>query len=194
MTEDLILGKTPIERLLEDIHIVDSLADERAFLEPILINVGDGVRIRIDAGVAPVQSRIPRPVGAGQAHGHAGLQDAVTLADPLPALVVARPIQRVRHGAHQLPRRIAWQLGVSVQGNDVLHIQQNRGITDHPREAILSVAAQQCVQVGQLATLALVTHPDLLLRIPAAWAVEQEERIAPDPLVLCIQCFDPLRG
>ncbi len=152
------------------------------------------MRVRVDAGVAPVQSRIARPVRAGQADGHPGLQDAVALANPLLVRVVARPIQRVRHGAHQLPRRVARQLGIGVQGNDVLHVRQERRIPDDPREALLGVAAQQRVQIRQLAPLALVTHPNPLLRIPPARAVEQEEGVAPVARVLFVQRFDPPRG
>ena len=193
VAEDAVLGEAPVERLLEGIDFVDALADERTFLEPVLVDVGDRVRIRVDTGVAPVQPRIPRPVGAGQAHGHAGLQDAVALADPLPVRVVARPIQRVRHGAHQFPRRVARQLGIGVQGNDVLHVRQERRIPDDPRKTLLIIAAQQRVQIRQLAALALVTHPNLFLRIPAARAMEQEERVAPVAWVLFVQRFDPLR-
>ena len=99
VAENPIFGKAPLERLLEDIDLVDPLADERTFLKSILINVRDSVRIRVNAGVAPVQPRIARAVSAGQAHGHAGLQDAVAFADPLLIRIVARPIQWMRHGA-----------------------------------------------------------------------------------------------
>ena len=90
-------------------------------MEQILVNIGDGVRIRIDARITPPESRIPRPVRAGQAHGHAGLQDAVPLTDTLLVLVKPRPVQGVRHGSHQLPGRVAGQLRIGVQGDHVLH-------------------------------------------------------------------------
>ena len=150
--------------------------------------------IRINARIIAVQPRKPRPVGAGQTHRDPGLQNAVARADPLLIGVVTRPIQRVRHRADQFPRRVTRQLGIGVQGNHILHIQQNRGIADHPREAILSVAAQQRVQIRQLAALALIPHPDLFLRIPAARAMEQEKRFAAHPPILLIQRRDPLCG
>ena len=123
MAEDAVLGKAPVERPLERIDVVDPLANERAFAEQVLVDIGDGARIRVDARLTPEQSRIPRPVRAGQAHGHARLQDAVPLSDALLAFVVPRTIQRVRHGSHKLPRRIARQLRIRVQGDHVLHVR-----------------------------------------------------------------------
>ena len=121
MAENPVFGEAPVERPLEGIDLIDALADERAFLEQVLVNIGDGVRIRIDARITPPESRIPRPVRAGQAHGHTGLQDAVPLTDTLLVLVEPRPVQGVRHGSHQLPGRVAGQLRIGVQGDHVLH-------------------------------------------------------------------------
>ncbi len=84
MAEDAVLGEAPVERLLEGIDIVDALADVGAFLEPVLVDVGDGVGIGVDAGIVAVQARIARAVGAGQTHGDARLQDAVAFGDHLP--------------------------------------------------------------------------------------------------------------
>ena len=55
-------------------------------------------------GLASVQLRIPRPVRARQARGHARLQDAVTLGDTPLALIVARTVQRRRQSPDELPR------------------------------------------------------------------------------------------
>ena len=53
VAEDPVLGETPVERLLERIDLIDALADERAFAEQVLVNIGDGAGIRIDAGSLP---------------------------------------------------------------------------------------------------------------------------------------------
>ena len=47
VAEDAVLGKAPLERLFKGRHIIDSLADERAFLEQVLIDIGDGAGIGI---------------------------------------------------------------------------------------------------------------------------------------------------
>src|SRR6185295_16288473 len=107
MTKNPVFGEAPLEGLFERLDVIDPLADERAFLEEVLVDVGDGARIGIDTGLAPEKPRIPGPVRAGEAGGHARLQNAVTLTNPLLGLVVTRTVQRVRHAAHQMPRRIA---------------------------------------------------------------------------------------
>jgi hypothetical protein len=62
VAEDPVLGKRPLEGPLERIDIIDALADERAFAEQVLVNIGDGARIGIDARLASAHARIPRPV------------------------------------------------------------------------------------------------------------------------------------
>ena len=173
----------PIERLLEGIDVVDPLADKRAFAKHVLVDIRDGARVRVDARLPPVQPCIARAVRPRQTDRHARLQDAVALDDTPLRRVVARAIQRVRHGADELPRRIARQLRIGVQGDDVLHAGQDRGVTDDERKTlpriIACIAAQQRIQVSQFAALAFITHPDAFLRVPSPRAVEQVEMIAP---------------
>ena len=40
---------------LKRIDVIDPLANERAFTEQVLVNIGNGARVRIDAGVTPAQ-------------------------------------------------------------------------------------------------------------------------------------------
>ena len=67
----------------------------------------------------------------GQADRHARLQDAIASDDAPLRFIVNRAVQRVRHGPDELPRGIARQLGIRVQGNDVLHAGQHRSIADN---------------------------------------------------------------
>ncbi len=117
VAEDPVLGQPTVEGLLERIDVVDPLADEGAFVENVLVHIGDGARVRVDPRFAPEQTRIARPVLARQAAGHARLQDAVPLGDALQPLVVSRAVQRVRHRSDELPRRVARQLGIRVEGD-----------------------------------------------------------------------------
>ena len=54
VTEDPVFGESAVERLLECVDVIDALADERSFAEPVLVEVGNRARIRIDAGIAAV--------------------------------------------------------------------------------------------------------------------------------------------
>ena len=60
-----------------------------------------------------------------------------------PRFVEARAIQRVRHGAYKLSRRITRQLCIRVQGDDVLHAGQRRRVADHQGKAAAVALPQQ---------------------------------------------------
>ena len=88
-------------------------------------------------------------------------------------------------------RGVARQLRVGVERDDVLHLRRGSDVSPTTREKRpVGRAAQQRVQVGQFPALALVSHPDAFLGVPAPRAVEEEERAA----VLLVQLVDPLRG
>jgi len=198
VTENAVLGKAPGQGLFEGLDLVDALADERTLLEGILIDVGDGAGIGVDARLAAVQAGIAGLARPGQARTNPGLQDAVAGDDPSQVRVVNRPVEGVDHGADELARRVPGQLGVRVQGDDVFHAGQRRRPAYHQREAvtvaIVFAFAQQSVQVRQLAALALVAHPEAVVGVPSARAVEQEEDIAAAVRVLGVQGLDALPG
>ena len=99
MAEDAIFGKAARERVFEGINIVDALADERAFLKPVLIDIGNSPCIGVNTRIIAVEPGVSGAVHAGQAHGNAGLQNAVALPDALLTFIVMRPIERMRHDA-----------------------------------------------------------------------------------------------
>ena len=197
MAEDAIRRQTIAEAVLERMDVVDALADEGAFAEEVLIHVRHRPRIGVDARLAAVQARIAGAAGARQADRHRGLQDAVAGNDTAREPIVLRAVERVRHRRHQRPRRIARQLGVGVEGDDELDAGQRSGIAHHARKARArrgGDAAQQRVELGELAALALVTHPHPFLRVPAPRAVEEEEDVAvglgPAFAVLAVERLD----
>ena len=60
VAQDPVVGKAAVQCAFECVDIVDALADERAFAERVLVDVGHGARIRIDPRVAAMQARVPR--------------------------------------------------------------------------------------------------------------------------------------
>ena len=123
VAEDPVLRKAPTQRPLERINVIDPLTDEGTFVKEILVNVGNGACVRVDAWLTPEQVCVPRPVRARQAHGDAWLKDSVPIRDTLFVLVVPRTIERVRHGSHELPCGIARQLRIRVKGDHILHVR-----------------------------------------------------------------------
>ena len=184
VAEDAVLRQPAGEGAFEGVDVVDALADERAFTEPILVDVGHGARVGVDAGVAAAQPRVAAAVAAGQTDTDARLQDAVALGHDRAVIAAAeaRPVQRVRHRRDELRGGVARQLRVGVQRDDVANTGQRAGVAHDVRESLararLRLAAQQRIQVGELAALALMAHPYPLARIPAARSMEQEEGVA----------------
>src|SRR5688572_3287835 len=58
VAENAVLRKASLERALERIDVIDALADERAFAEEILVRVGNGARVRVDAGLRAEELRV----------------------------------------------------------------------------------------------------------------------------------------
>ena len=107
MTEYAVFRESIFEGALERVDVVDAFADERAFAEHVLVNIGDSARVRIDTRLAAEQPRIPRLVDCRHAHRDARLQDAVTLGDALLAFIKDGTIEWVRHGAHKISGSVA---------------------------------------------------------------------------------------
>ncbi len=83
MAEDTVFRKTPAQRLLEDIHVIDSFADERAFSENVLVNVGDRASVGINAWFTAPEPRITGMVCPRKTDRNPRLKDAIALSNAL---------------------------------------------------------------------------------------------------------------
>ena len=90
-----------LERGDKRIDVVQALAGEDAFVEEILIDVGDRSRVRIDTGVTGIGAREERPGRAGHRDADARLQDAVPFSHASDRGIEARAIQRVLDDADE---------------------------------------------------------------------------------------------
>ena len=100
----------------------------------------------------------------------------------------------MRHRADHLPRRIARQLGVGVERDDILDLAQRADVARDSLEGAGIAAAQQCIEVVELAALAFPTHPEAVGFVPAARPVQQEEPAAMLRVIAPIQCIDQRGG
>ena len=94
------------------------------------------------------------------------------------------------HRSDELAGGIARQLRVGVEGDDKLDGRQDRSVADDLGKAFAGPAAEQGVELRQLAPLAFVTHPQAFDRVPAARPMEQEEDVRPVGLVFGVEHFD----
>ena len=125
MAEHGILREASLHGALESIHIVNSFSDKRTFLENILVHVGNGPRVRIDARIAGENPDKPGSPGARQTHADARLQDAIAFGDNPARAIEHRTVQRMGHRAHKLAGGIARQLSVGVERDDILDGRQD---------------------------------------------------------------------
>ncbi len=194
VAEDAVLWQAALERMLEGFHVIDALAHERTFVEQVLIDVRDHAGIRIDAGLAAEHPRKARGTAPAQAGAHAGLQDAVALHHALQRRIEAWPVEWVGQGGDERTRRIARELRVRIQGDDIAHAEQDRRVTYDAHERASIAMAEQGIERGQLAALALVPHPHPFTGVPLPGAVQQVEAVAALGRVALVQSLDALRG
>ncbi len=105
------------------------------------------------------------------------LEHAVAGDHPPGGRVEPRPVQRVRHRAHQAARRVARHPRVGVQRDHVSDPRQARRVGAAHRIRRVARAAEQPVELQQLAALPLPAHPAALRRVPEPAAMEQEETV-----------------
>src|SRR4030066_388581 len=60
VAEDQILREAVAKRALEGIHVEDALAGERPLAEDVLVDIGDGARVGVDARLATEEAAGPR--------------------------------------------------------------------------------------------------------------------------------------
>jgi hypothetical protein len=84
----------------------------------------------------------------------------------------------MQRDADQCLRGVAGQVSVGIESDAVLHVGQNRQITRCVSKACVAGAAQETVELLDLAALALPSHPHPFFLVPLPIAVEQVEAAA----------------
>ena len=118
------------------------------------------------------------------------MQNAVPLGDASQAGVEVRAIERVRDDADQFFGGVARQAGVAIQGEAIPDARQDAQVADLDPEAGVGRAAQQPVELLDLAPLALPADPRTLPRVPPPRAMKQVEAIGPSITVAGVEGVD----
>ena len=189
--EQRVLGHPPLERRAEGVDVIEPLAGEDPLAEEILIGVRHRRGVGVDAGMAGVETRKERTGGARHGHADPRLQDAVAFGHAAEVRVDARPVQGMRDDADEGARRLARQAGVGVQGDAVPHAGQQIQLSHHEVEARVGRAAQQAIELLELAAFALPAHERTFARIPQPGAVQEEEPPAGGRRMTGVERFDP---
>ena len=124
VAEDLVFGEALLHRDGEGIDVVDPFADERAFVEHVLIDVGDRARVRVNSRLTGAELYEQRWTLLFQADRDAWLQDAIALGDDFSLLINLSTIENVRERSDKLPCGIAREQRVGVERDDELRADQ----------------------------------------------------------------------
>ncbi len=165
----------------EGVHLVETLAGEGPLAEEVLVGVRDRRGVGVHGGLAGEDAREAGAGRAGRGDADPGLEDPVAFGHPAAGRVEAGPVERMGDDPDQLPGGVPGEPGVGVEGDAVAHAGEDRELADLHREARVGRAAQEPVQLLELAALPLPPHPHALSRVPLARPVEQEEPI-PSPV------------
>jgi len=118
--------------------------------------------------------------GAWQSDAHAWLNDAIALQSNSFFGVDLHTIQRVRNGFDHTPRGAGRQLRIRIERDHVANLQ---GQPAGDQQLVRSAAAQEPVQVFDLAALPFAADPQVFALGPDAVPVEQQKPVSGIPHV-----------
>ena len=194
VAQQMIFRDASGQGAVEGVHIVDAFAHVDALTEEILVDVGDGQRVKIDARVAGKDAAEGRTRRRHRADLGARLQDSVAGGERAAGRVELGTVERMRQRPDQPLRAARRQFGVGVQGNHVADVAQRGGLPHHFDKGRRHVATQQAVELVELAPLALPAHPDAFGRVPEPAPVEEVKGLAACRAVTAIQRLHAVDG
>ena len=176
MAQQGCVGRPPGERRLEVVDFVDAFARIGTLAEHVLIDVGNGRGIGIDAAGAREHALKQRAFATlGKRWRDPGLQHCVALRDDAELGVEPRLIERMGDLANQPPHRFARQPRIGVEGQHVFDVLRKPLNAGESLEARVRRAAQHAVQFVKLAALSFPTDPTLLAVAPNAPTMQKQE-------------------
>src|SRR5215472_6785693 len=189
VTQNGVGGKTIPKNLVKNFHLVDSLSGKDRFAEQILVDVGNGMRIDVQAGFARIEVGEARAIDGLDTDADPRLQDAVTGLHRLRSRIDDRAVERVRHGTDQMRSGATRQLRVGIESDHIFHAAKLRNVTGFDGEPVLS-AKNEFVQIEQLTPLALPSHPGIFPGVETTVAMKMKKPVPSVRPVFAIQTFN----
>ncbi|MDZ7589757.1 MAG: hypothetical protein U5L05_03510 [Rubrivivax sp.] len=161
---------------MRGLHVQQALAGERAFAEDVLVDLGAGRAVGVDAGLAGEQPVVRRQLLRRRQRGHQmRLQDAVAALHAAAVGAELRRILRVRGHAHQFAQAARRQMRVAVQRHQVGGAGRHVGELAKVDERLPRHAGQRGDELFELAALAFPADPAAFGGAILALAVQQQE-------------------
>ena len=175
-----VLRDASLERGCEGVHVVAALSAVGAFPEEILVDVGDGERVGIHPASTRVDALEERSLATRrQRRRDARLKHRVALDHAAAAAIEPWTVERMGHLPDEPPRSPARESGVAVERD---HVADAGGHDGRPsaRSCVGRVgrAAEQSIQLVELAAFAFPADPLALAVVPHPPAMQKKKSIA----------------
>ena len=196
VAQQAVLGHASGQGRFEGVDLVDALAGVGAFAEQILIDIGDGGGIGVDAGRPGEDALVERPETIGGHRGRdARLQHGVSVDDAARAGVERGPVEGMRHRPDQAAGGVPRQTGIGIERDHVANGGGHDGrapTRGHERRVV--GPPEKPVELVEFPALALPPHPRALPLVPDSSAVEQEKALTAGGrgTVAPVEARDPL--
>ena len=192
VADDRVLRHAAVDRAHEAIDLVDPFADVDPGTEEILIELRGRMRVDVEPDVACKDPREPGLARAGRRGLDARLHDRVAR-DDMAAVVELRAVQRVCEQTDQPLRGSDRHLGIAVERDHEPDSEQPSRIADPTHVTRARIAAEQSIELFELAALALPPHEAFFVRVPARLAVQQVKRTATARAMPRVECLELAR-
>ena len=175
VAQHLVVGQPAHQGLVDRSHVEQAFAGEAALAKHVLVELGVGRAVGVDAALAREQPVVARHRGRRrQRRFNAWLQDAVARDHTARGRVNHRLVERVGGQAHQVMQPAGGHVGVGIQRDDVADARCRQGQPDVAdegpfvgpvgpvRAAGATRLAERTHQLLQLAAFAFPAYPALL--------------------------------
>src|SRR5262249_20829092 len=172
------------------LQFVNAFTVITTFTNQILVNVGDGMSVRIDPARIGKDAREPCRHGARERRTDARLNDRVTSNHTATIRRKPRLIQWMRQGFDHPPGLAAEQLCICIERDDKPNALESSAIARTKKSFQLGrrLAHEESIELLELAALSLPADPALLALAPRTPPMEKKE---PARSVPAIQFIDP---
>ena len=162
---------------LKRVDVVDALSRKTPFAVQVLIDVGHCSRIRINTRMTRGDGCKAASVRTRQRDTNPRLQYAIAAHNAPSFGVIDRAIEWMCHRTNERRRGVGRQHRIGVEGDDVANRGQRGCVATNDRECVACSPPQPEIEVGKFATLALPTHPDLVMRVPTTRSMQEVKHI-----------------
>src|SRR4029079_6741826 len=118
------------------------------------------------------------------------LEDSITAHDASELRIEIGLVERMRHGSDQKLGGVTRQYRVGIEGDYIPDAARRICIADDHRKCISRLSTQKPVELAELSTFPLPSHPHALLFVPQSLSMKEVEHVTTMLPVFLVELFD----